>query len=147
MKNRRTIRRAGVIPNDRVIQRRSELKGILRTGKLAAELIQKFESIREHQRRHTSILPVIADALREHHSGGSSLPEPLTSVAHHTLAYLWQEHDDISDTWCNGFADDLRVMAQVSSHAKPDLDDLPLKFHRPPTHEEWINGHAAHDKV
>lgn len=137
MKIHHTLRNAGIIPNDRVIQRMSELKGILGTGKLPADLLQKLESLPEHQRRPTSVLPVVAEALKQHQSGGPRLPEPLSTLAHYTLAYLWEEHDDISDTWCNGFADDLRVMAQVSNHAKRDLDDLRLKSRRTLIQKGW----------
>jgi hypothetical protein len=147
MKTHLILRQAGLAPNDRVIQRISELKGVLRTGKLPADLLQKLESLPEHQRRQTSILPLMAEALRGHHSGGSRLPEPLAALAHYTLAYLWEEHDDISDTWCNGFADDLRVMAQVSRHSKRDLDDLRLKSRRTLIQEGWSNGHAALHEV
>jgi hypothetical protein len=75
------------------------------------------------------------------------LPEPLASLTHYTLDYFWKEHDDISDTWSNGIAHDVRVMAQVSSHAKRDLDDLRLKSRRTLIQEGWGNGHAALHEV
>jgi hypothetical protein len=143
----RTLRQAGLAPNERVIQRISELKGILRTGKIPGDLVRKLESLPENQYRLRSILPLLTEALRAHYSGGSRLPEPIDSLAHYTLAYLWEEHDDISDTWSNGFADDHRIMAQVSSHAKQDLDDLRLKSRRTLIQEEWSNGHSALHEV
>lgn len=143
MKIHHTLRTAGIIPNDRVIQRMSELKGILGTGKLPVALTQKLESMPSHQIRHASILPFLAGCLREHHLGMVRLQEPLASLALYTLAYLWEEHDDISDAWCNGFADDLRVMAKVSNHAKRDLEDLRLKSRRSFIQRRWSNGHAA----
>ncbi len=97
MQLHRILRQAGIIPNDRVIHRITELKGFLRTGRLPNDLLQKLNPLHEHQCRQAWALPMMAEALRRHHSGGPRLPEPLASLVHYTLAYLWEEHDDISD--------------------------------------------------
>lgn len=135
----RTLQDAGLTPNDRVIQRVAELRGSLRTGKVPAALLQKLGLLPQHPGHQASLLPVITEALRAHHSAvrGSRLEEPFASLADYMLAYFWEEHDDISDSLRKGFDDDLQVLAQVYRHAKRDLDDLLLRSRRPFIQEDW----------
>jgi hypothetical protein len=102
-------------------------------------LLQKLGLLPQRPGHKASLLPVITGALRAHHSGGcgSRLVEPFASLADYTLAYFWEEHDDISDSLGKGFEDDLQVLAKVYRHAKRDLDDLLLKSRRPFVQEDW----------
>jgi hypothetical protein len=135
----RTLQDAGLTPNDRVIQRVADLRGSLKTGKVPADLLQKLGSLPQRPGHQASLLPVITGALRAHHLGvpGSRLEEPFASLADYTLAYFWEERDDISDSLREGFEDDLKVLAQVYRHAKRDLDDLLLRSRRPFIQEDW----------
>lgn len=135
---RRPLQNAGLTPNDRVIQRVADLRGSLKTGKVPADLLQKLGLLPQRPGHKASLLPVITGALRAHHLGvrGSRLVDPFASLADYTLAYFWEEHDDISDSLREGFEDDLQVAAKVHRHAKRDLDDRLLKSRRPLIQED-----------
>ena len=104
------------------------------------DLVLKLDSLQAHPPGKVSHLPMIAEAVRLHHARGPRLSEPLASLAIYTLAYLWEENDDVSDTWADGYDDDLRVMAQVARHAKREIGDLVLKSRRSVILERWSRG-------
>ncbi len=143
MKLQQTLRQAGIIPNARVIYRVAELKGLLGSGRLPEDILRKLKLLPEHQSRQTLHLHILARALCGSYASGNPLPEPLNTLAHYSLAYLWEENDEISDDGHNGLTDDLRVTARVAKHAKNELDTLVLKSRRHLIQERWSYGHAA----